>query len=63
MEQMVGYLIRSNRVKQKMSQEQLCKGVCAVSYLSKIEAGTAEPNEEILKQLFERHYHIQRIFE
>ena len=54
MNQMVGYLIRSNRLKEKMSQDQLCKGICAVSYLSKIEAGIAEPNEEILKQLFSR---------
>lgn len=53
MNQMVGYLIRSNRIKQKMSQEQLCKGICAVSYLSKIEAGIAEPNRDILKKLFE----------
>ncbi len=50
---MVGYLIRSNRIRQKMSQEQLCKGICAVSYLSKIEAGIAEPNEEIIHKLFE----------
>ncbi|MBE5905382.1 MAG: helix-turn-helix transcriptional regulator [Lachnospiraceae bacterium] len=54
MNQMMGYLIRSNRMKQKMSQEQLCKGVCAVSYLSKIESGIAEPNDEIIRQLFER---------
>lgn len=53
MNQMVGYLIRSNRVKKKLSQEQLCKGICAVSYLSKIEAGIAEPNEEIIGKLFE----------
>lgn len=53
MNQMVGYLIRSNRVRQKMSQEQLCKGICAVSYLSKIESGIAEPDEEIIRKLFE----------
>ena len=54
MNQMVGYLIRSNRVRQKMSQEQLCKEICAVSYLSKIEAGIAEPNEEIIQKLFDK---------
>lgn len=53
MNQMVGYLIRSNRVKKKLSQEQLCKGICAVSYLSKIESGIAEPNEEIIGKLFQ----------
>lgn len=53
MNQMVGYLIRSNRVRQKMSQEQLCKGICAVSYLSKIESGIAQPDEEIIRKLFE----------
>lgn len=52
MNQMVGYLIRSNRVKKKMSQEKLCKGICAISYLSKIEAGIAEPNETIIEKLF-----------
>lgn len=49
---MVGYLIRFNRVKKKMSQEKLCKGICAISYLSKIEAGIAEPNEAIIEKLF-----------
>lgn len=52
MNQMVGYLIRFNRVKKKMSQEKLCKGICAISYLSKIEAGIAEPNEAIIEKLF-----------
>lgn len=52
MNQMMGYLIRSNRIKQKMSQAELCKGICAISYLSKIEAGTAEPNEVIVDKLF-----------
>ena len=37
-----------------MSQEQLCKEICAVSYLSKIEAGIAEPNEEIIQRLFDK---------
>ncbi|MGN0169836.1 MAG: helix-turn-helix domain-containing protein [Lachnospiraceae bacterium] len=52
MNQMVGYLIRSNRIRQKMSQEQLCKGICAISYLSKIESGIAEPDEQIIQKLF-----------
>lgn len=54
MNRMVGFLIRNNRIKKGMSQEQLCKDICAVSYLSKIEKGIAQPNPEIVNQLFER---------
>ncbi len=35
-----------------LSQQALCKGICAVSYLSKIEKGTATPGEEIIRLLF-----------
>ena len=34
-----GFLIRYHRLKQNISQEGLCKGICVVSYLSKIEQG------------------------
>lgn len=54
MNRIVGYLIRSNRIKRKMSQEKLCSGICAVSYLSKIECGIAEPNVGILEALMQR---------
>lgn len=54
MNRMVGFLIRNNRIKKGMSQDQLCKDICAVSYLSKIEKGVAQPNPEIVNQLFER---------
>lgn len=36
-----------------MSQEGLCQGICAVSYLSKIEKGTIKCSEEIISQLFD----------
>lgn len=47
-------LIRYERLKRNWSQEGLCDGICAVSYLSKIEQGKAEPGEEILSALMKR---------
>ena len=47
-------LIRYERLKRNWSQEGLCEGICAVSYLSKIEQGKAEPGEEILAALMRR---------
>lgn len=47
-------LIRYERLKRNWSQEGLCEGVCAVSYLSKIEQGKAEPNPAILQALMGR---------
>ena len=52
--QMTGLLIRRERVRRDWSQEGLCRGICAVSYLSKIEQGKAEASEEILSLLFQR---------
>ena len=47
-------LIRYRRLEKNWSQEGLCEGICAVSYLSKIEQGKAEPGAEILARLMER---------
>lgn len=47
-------LIRYQRLERNWSQEGLCDGICAVSYLSKIEQGKAEPNAEILHALMQR---------
>lgn len=47
-------LIRYKRLERNWSQEGLCEGICAVSYLSKIEQGKAEPNPEMLHALMER---------
>lgn len=47
-----GYLIRRERLNQNLSQEGLAKGICAVSYLSKIEQGQVEPGQEIMDRLF-----------
>lgn len=47
-------LIRFKRLERSWSQEGLCDGICAVSYLSKIEQGKADPNPDILRALMER---------
>lgn len=47
-------LIRYHRLERSWSQEGLCAGICAVSYLSKIEQGKAEPNADILSALMQR---------
>ncbi len=52
--QFPGLLIRRERLNRDWSQEGLCKGICAVSYLSKIEQGKAEPSAEVLELLFAR---------
>ena len=49
-----GLIIAHARMEKGWSQEGLCKGICAVSYLSKIESGRAEPSDEILSLLFSR---------
>ena len=50
----VGTLIRRERLRQNLSQEGLCRGVCAVSYLSKIEQGKAEAGDDVLLPLLRR---------
>ena len=47
-------LIRYARLQKNWSQEGLCKGICAVSYLSKVEQGKATPSPEILRALLSR---------
>ena len=49
-----GYVIYRERVRRNWSQAGLCRGICTVSYLSKIESGKAEPSEEILRLFLER---------
>ena len=51
---MIGTIIKKHRLDQNMSQESLCAGICAVSYLSKIENGQAKASHEILVLLFNR---------
>ncbi|WP_242222343.1 helix-turn-helix transcriptional regulator [Bacillus cereus group sp. BfR-BA-01380] len=47
----MGKQIFYKRLQQKMTQEELCQGICSVSYLSKIENGKIEASEEILQLL------------
>ena len=51
---LIGLIIRRERLKRNWSQEGLCKGICAVSYLSKIEQGQANPSPEMVQALFDR---------
>lgn len=54
MTKLEGLLIARARAKCNWSQLGLCKGICTVSYLSKIEQGKADPSREVLRLLFER---------
>lgn len=54
MKNIEGLLIRMNREKRDLTQEYLCKGVCSVSYLSKIEKGDISASDEIINLLFKR---------
>lgn len=49
-----GAIIKQERQRRSWSQSGLCKGICAVSYLSKIEQGKAVAGEQIRRLLFER---------
>lgn len=49
-----GILLKLERLKQNKMQKEVCYGLCVVSYLSKIENGYANPDENLIKKLFER---------
>ena len=49
-----GFIIRRERMRRDRSQDGLCRGICAASYLSKIEQGRVEASEDILRLLYER---------
>lgn len=50
----IGALLKMERIKQNKGQKEVCYGICVPSYLSKIEHGTVNPDNEIIKQLYER---------
>lgn len=54
MSKFLGALIRRERLRQNLSQEGLCRGICAASWLSKIEQGKAEAADDVLFPLLER---------
>lgn len=49
-----GFIIRRERMRRDWSQDGLCRGICAASYLSKIEQGRVEASEEVLRLLYQR---------
>lgn len=53
MKDLRGFLIRYYRLQKNFSQEGLCHGICAVSYLSKIEQGRVVAADEIYQALFQ----------
>ncbi len=53
MKHFTGFLIRRERLRQNLSQEGLCKGICSVSYLSKIEQGQVHAGPEIVERLLQ----------
>ncbi|UNL87541.1 helix-turn-helix transcriptional regulator [Priestia koreensis] len=50
----VGDVIKYERIKLQVTQEELCKDICSVSYLSKIENGATTPSNEIIELLFHK---------
>ena len=54
MEAFIGVLIRRERLARNYSQEGLCRGICAVSYLSKIEQGKAQAGYDVIVPLLAR---------
>lgn len=54
MEYNYGNLIKIERMRRNMKQSVLARGVCSISYLSKIENNQTSPSEEVLEMLFKR---------
>ena len=52
--ELAGALIRRARLEKNWSQEGLCRGICSVSWLSKIEAGREGADPELVAALFTR---------
>lgn len=52
--ELAGALIRRARLEKNWSQEGLCRGICSVSWLSKIEFGREGADPELVAALFER---------
>ncbi|WP_257351817.1 tetratricopeptide repeat protein [Pseudalkalibacillus decolorationis] len=51
---MIGQRIRYYRKTKGLTQEELAKGICSVSYLSKIENGDAKSSDDVIELLCER---------
>ncbi|XXM71952.1 helix-turn-helix domain-containing protein [Lysinibacillus sphaericus] len=55
----IGHKIRYLRKKKQMKQEDLSRGICSVSYLSKIENEILHPSQETIYLLFSRLGYIE----
>lgn len=51
---MIGSRIKYYRINSSLTQEELCKGICSPSYLSKVENNNMDPSEEILRLLCDK---------
>lgn len=54
MEHNYGNLIKVERMRKNMKQSVLARGICSISYLSKIENNQTSPSETVLELIFER---------
>ncbi|TCI32832.1 MULTISPECIES: tetratricopeptide repeat protein [unclassified Exiguobacterium] len=54
MEYNYGNLIKVERMRNNMKQSVLARGICSISYLSKIENNQTTPSEEVLELIFKR---------
>lgn len=50
----IGSILKYYRMKNNMTQSELCKGVCSISHLSKIESNKYIPHTETINELFKR---------
>lgn len=55
----IGHKVRYLRKKKQMKQEDLSKGICSVSYLSKIENEILQPSDETMQLLLNRLGYIE----
>lgn len=49
-----GYIIKKTRINYGIKQQVLAKGICSISYLSKIENNLVVPNQEIISLLLKK---------
>ena len=47
-------IIKNERIKRNQTLESMAKGICSISYLSKMENNAIKPSEEYVKALLER---------
>lgn len=50
----IGMIIKKKRLESKMTLEETTKGICCVSYLSKLEHGIIEPKKYVMQEVLER---------